>query len=500
MKLRTWIVIFSIIGVVLGVALQRYVLSKGEAGMAMPAASAPAKKILYYRHPMTPSITADRPLKDDMGMDYIPVYEDEEGEQSIGDNGVVSIAPNVINNMGVRIASVERSVLPRHINTVGYISYDQDKIHHVHLRTEGWIENLRVKFAGERVHKNDLLFETYSPKLVTAQQEYIQALNTGNKFLLNASRTRLSALGVADAQISRLEKTRQVEQLIKTYASQDGVVAELAVREGMFVEPDLQIMSIVNFSSVWVLADIFEQQAAWVAAGQETEMQLSYYPGKVWKGRLEYVYPDVDQKTRTLKVRLRFANADELLKPNMYADVSVLTGDAKPVLAIPREALIRTGGQQRVIVALGEGKFAPREVKAGSESGDHVEILEGLQEGEQVVASGQFLIDSESSLKASLQRITSGDTAASSATESTDQAKPPAIGIGVVNKLHDNKINISHEPIASIKWPAMTMDFQLADPGLASGIQSGSKVEFEFSEAQGGAFVISRLNPLKAAP
>ena len=293
---------------------------------------------------------------------------------------------------------------------MGYVDYDETMVSHIHLRTEGWIEHLATHSEGDRVTKGQLLFELYSPELVNVQEEYVQALTSGNKRLIKASRTRVAALGVPDDQINALRKTREVQQVIRIYAPQDGVVSSLSVRHGMFMKPDKQIMSLADLSSVWLLAEVFERQANWVKVGNPAEVKLSYLPGQTWEGRVEYIYPSLDPKTRTLKVRLRFDNPGELLKPNMYADVRIFSGPKNDVIVLPIEALIRTGSEERIIVAKDEGHFEARSVRAGIESGDWVEIIEGIDEGEKVVISGQFLIDSEASMKASLRRMSTPET------------------------------------------------------------------------------------------
>ena len=355
------------------------------------------RKILYYKHPHNPTITADKPMKDEMGMDYVAVYD--------GGGVSVKISPAVENNMGVRTAKAQRDRLWRRIDTVGYVDFDENNISHIHLRTKGWIEKLVVKSEGERVKKGQLLFEVYAPELVNAQEEYVQALRTKQKSLIGGSRERLLALGISEKQINQLNKTRRVKQFVQVYAMQDGVVGKLNIREGMFVMPQQEVMSLADLSSVWLLAEVFESQADWVKEGQLADVKLSYLPGREWEGKVEYIYPSLNQKTRTLKVRLRFDNPDEVLKPNMFADVTIYGGARKDIIIIPREALIRTGKEERVILAMGEGRYQPRNVKAGIESGDWVEIVDGLRDGETVVTSGQFLIDSEASLKASLARM-----------------------------------------------------------------------------------------------
>lgn len=335
------------------------------------------------------------------GMDLVLI-------ESGGESGLVTLTPTVMNSLGVRTAKVKRRTLYRRINSVGYINVDENNIRVVTLRTEGWVERLVIKTAGEHVSKGQLLFEIYSPILVNAQDEYLQALRHTNKPLINASKARLLALGISQEQIDKLEKEKKVEQLVQVYAPQNGIISELNVREGMHVKPSQVIVNLVDLASVWLMVDIFERQASWVKKGQRAEATLPFMPGRSWEGMVEYIYPSLDASTRSLKVRLRFDNVKEELKPNMYADVAIYAKPKKKVLSIPREALIRTGKDKRVIVALGEGKFMPMSVQVGMETDSKIEILSGLAEGDNVVTSSQFLIDSESSLKASLARMAGG--------------------------------------------------------------------------------------------
>jgi membrane fusion protein, copper/silver efflux system len=361
------------------------------------------QEVLYWVAPMDPNYRRDKPGKSPMGMDLIPVYADAEVE-----GGVVSISPVVVQNLGIRTAKAEISRLWRGIDTVGYVDYDESKVSHIHLRTEGWIEKLEVQSEGERVRKGDFLFDVYSPKLVNAQEELLTALETGNKGLISATRERLRALGISEKQIKQLQQDKKVKQRISIFAPQDGVVSELPVREGMFVKPAQKVMTLGDLSSVWLLAEVFERQVEWVKVGQTAEVRLSYIPGEVWHGKVEYIYPSLDTVTRTLKVRLRFDNPGEHLKPNMYANVKIFGGASKDNIVIPLEGLIRTGREERVILSLGEGRFAARTVTAGIESGDYVEILDGVEQGDEIVTSGQFLIDSEASMRASINRMSEG--------------------------------------------------------------------------------------------
>jgi len=374
---------------------------------ATTAAADNDREVLYWVAPMDANYRRDKPGKSPMGMELVPVYADAGS----GDGNSVTIAPEVVQNLGVRTTVAERSRLWRGIDTVGYVDYDESKVSHIHLRTEGWIENLVVQSEGERVTKGQRLFNLYSPELVNAQEEFVQALSAGNRGLIRASRSRLDALGIPASQIKRLEKDRKPSQTIPIYAPQDGVVSSLSVRDGMYIKPAIRIMSLADLSSVWLLAEVFERQADWVKVGQPTEVSLAFLPGRTWEGKVEYIYPSLDPKTRTLKARLRFANPDEALKPNMYANVKIYGGSGGDVVVIPLAALIRTGREERVIIARGEGRFESRPVRAGIESGDWVEIIDGVEPGESLVVSGQFLIDSEASLKASMLRMTETDSA-----------------------------------------------------------------------------------------
>jgi len=356
-----------------------------------------------YVCPMHPDVITDDPnaICPICGMDLVLL---EAG----GEAGSVSLSPTVINTLGVRTEKAKKRTLYRRIDSVGYVELDEAKMRTINLRTDGWIEKLHVKSEGDRVTKGQALFELYSPKLVNAQEEYVQALRHDNQLMLKASKERLRSLGVSSRQIKRLKTEADVKQLITFYSPQNGMVSMLGVREGAYVKPAQTVLEIVDLNTVWVVAEIFESQAGWVKKGQRVEATLPYVNNKTWEGKVDYVYPSLNAKTRSLKVRLQFENEDESLKPNMYADVTVFAKPKRNVVTIPREALIITGDQNRVIVAMGEGKFVPMRVQVGMQTDKRVEILNGLGEGDEVVTSSQFLIDSESSLKASLARMLGG--------------------------------------------------------------------------------------------
>jgi membrane fusion protein, copper/silver efflux system len=373
----------------------------GRAWWAEPQAVTAAvegdgREILYWQAPMDPGYRSDKPGKSPMGMDLVPVYATE---------GIVTIDPALVSNLGVRTAPAEHGRLSRRIETVGYVGFDEDTLRHVHTRVEGWIERLVPRTAGEPVAAGQLLFELYSPTLVNAQQEYLAAARSGSTALREASRDRLLALGVAAGEIERLDRERTVSQRVRVHADTEGFVAHLGVREGVFVEPATEVMSIAQLDRVWIQAEVFERQAAWVEAGQLAEVELDYLPGTRLRGTVDYVYPELDPATRTLRVRLRFENEDLLMRPNMFARVTLHGTETEPVVHVPREALIRGGAEDRVVVALGQGRFRAQPVEAGIESGDRVVILSGLSAGVRVVTSAQFLIDSEANVESALGRF-----------------------------------------------------------------------------------------------
>jgi Cu(I)/Ag(I) efflux system membrane fusion protein len=387
--------VMLIVGVLIGRAWNTAALPSAE-----PEPST-ARQILYWVAPMDPDFRRDEPGKSPMGMDLVPVYADEVD----GRPGVVSIDPTIVQNLGVRTDVARQGSLSRRIETVGYVGYDEDTVQHVHTRVDGWIERLVTKASGDPVKKGQLLFELYSPTLVNAQQEYLAALSSKNTMLLSASRDRLIALGVTPGEIARLDKERSAMQRVRVYAAGDGVIAHLGVREGIYVTPATEVMSVAQLDRVWILAEVFERQADWVKPGQKASVELDYLPGKALQGTVDYVYPELDANTRTLKVRLRFNNPSETLRPNMFARVVIFGDEVEEVVHVPREALIRGGVVDRVVIDLGNGRYRAQAVELGIESGDRVVIREGVKSGDRVVTSAQFLIDSESNIESALKRL-----------------------------------------------------------------------------------------------
>ena len=363
---------------------------------------------LYWVAPMDPDYRRDKPGKSPMGMDLIPVYDQGDGTAATGP-GTITISPDVVNNLGVRTAAAQLRSMHTAITTVGYVQYDEDQLIHIHPRVEGWIEKLHVKAAGNPVKEGQPLYDLYSPQLVNAQEELVLALNRNNSRLIQAAEDRLKALQIDNAVINQLKQDRKVHQTMTFFAPQSGVVDNLDIREGYFVEPGTTLMSVGTLEEVWVEAEIFERQASMVEVGLPVTMNLDYLPGETWQGKVNYVYPTLDPKTRTARIRLRFQNRNNLLKPNMFAQVTIHADAKEDTLMIPREAVIRTGSQDRVVLALGEGRFKSVEVKLGRLDDQYAEIITGLESGEEVVTSAQFLLDSESSKTSDFRRLHHGN-------------------------------------------------------------------------------------------
>ncbi|MHA7815373.1 MAG: efflux RND transporter periplasmic adaptor subunit [Pseudohaliea sp.] len=369
------------------------------------SASAPTREPLYWVAPMDPSYRRDGPGKSPMGMDLVPVYEESGSE---GPAGTVRIAPAVENNLGVRTATVERRVLRPTLRTVGYVRWDEDRLTHVHPRVSGWIETLHVRAAGDPVRAGEPLYTLYSPALVNAQEELVLALRADNRALVRAARDRLAALKVPASLVRAIEEDRAVRQTVTFTAEHDGLVDELGIREGFYVEPGTTLMAIGALDSIWVEAEVLERQVERVRMGMPVHMTADHYPGREWRGRVDFIYPSLDPVTRTLRLRLRFANPDGALRPNMFTRVVLEAPAGDPVLAVPAEAVIRTGDGNRVVRAFGDGRFRAVAVELGARGHRFVEVRAGLAAGDRIVTSAQFLLDSESSQRAGLARLSAG--------------------------------------------------------------------------------------------
>lgn len=402
---------------VLAAAAVGYFAGTQRGAMRNPASASTAapsqRKVLYWKAPMDPNFRRDKPGKSPMGMDLVPVYADAQDGSSD-----VRISPNVINNLGVRTAAVQRGSMSDGIHAVGYVGYDENTIASINTRADGWIEKLAVKSAGDRVRRGQVLYRLFSPKLATAQREYLTALESHSDSLIAASRERMRALGFTSAQIERLRRTRRVSDRVARIADTDGVVMSLGVSEGAYVMPATTVMKLADLGDVWVMLEVNEADAATLHTGQAADVSFDAFPGRQWHGVVDYVYPDLNGKTRSVKARVRIANPDRRLQPNMFAHVALQGGTPHDSVYIPRLALIRTGHSDRVVVAHGDGRFDVCPVKVGATTGEQVEILDGLAPGQRVVTSAQFLIDSEANVDAATLRLGSGKPGCSASPQS----------------------------------------------------------------------------------
>ncbi|MDP3744861.1 MAG: efflux RND transporter periplasmic adaptor subunit [Methylotenera sp.] len=388
-----------------------------HSAVEMPAAiSAPAeRKILYYRNPMGLPDTSPVPKQDSMGMDYTPVYADEEVS-----NNQVKISTDKVQKLGVKTEQVLSRKMVNTVRAVGQFQFNEQRLSTVTTKFEGYIEKLYVNTTGQPVKRGQPLMEVYSPELVSAQEEYLIAWN-GRQSLSNGTPESLAGVGqlaesalkrlrnwdISDAQLQRLKKNGKATRTLTMYSPANGVVLEKTAVQGMRFMPGEPLFKIADLSTVWLLADVFEQDIALVHVGQTVNITVNAYPGKELKGKIAYIYPTVTPETRTAKLRVVLANPDGILKPDMYASIQLMSGpisghDGASVLAVPDSAVIDSGTRQVVLVQLAEGLFEPREVKLGMRSDGYVAVAEGLSEGENVVVRANFLIDAESNLKAAL--------------------------------------------------------------------------------------------------
>ncbi len=382
------------------------------------------RHILFYRNPMDPTVTSPVPMKDSMGMDYAPVYEDSAGgagsDDSNGSDGpVVTISPAILQNMNMVTAPVERRDLSREIRTVGYLDFDQEKMVSVTTKFAGFVEKVYVNYVGEPVGRGQPLFEIYAPELVQTQEELISSLAFVRRLadapedarqraqgLVEAARNRLSYWDISADQIRKLVETGQVQRTLTITAPASGLVMErIPGLEGMAVKPGMELFHLADLSTLWLSVEIFEEQLPWLQKDAEASIALSYFPGEVFSGRVRFIAPQVAEKSRTLGLRIEVPNPGGRLRAGMYATVRFQPVLAKNAIVVPAFAVMRTGLRNIVIVSLGNGRFAPREVQLGAAGDREIVVLSGLEPGEEVVTSGQFLIDSESNLREAVQKL-----------------------------------------------------------------------------------------------
>lgn len=497
--------------------------ASGHSDSPRAAAGAPAsdsakkeRKPLYYRNPMGLPDTSPVPKKDPMGMAYVPVYEGEaETEPAAADQ--IRISTEKIQKLGVKTETASLKSLGKVVRAAGRIEADERRIYAISPKFEGYVERLHVSATGQSVGKGQALFEVYSPELVSAQREYaiaaegVQSLKgagpdaqSGMKQLADSSLLRLKNWDISEEQIRALAKTGETKRTLTFRSPVSGIVTEKKALQGMRFMPGDSLYQITDLSSVWVLADVFEQDIRLAKSGAKAKVTITAYPDKVFDGKITYVYPTLNTQTRTAQVRIELPNPGKLLKPGMFAQVELAVIASSDVVTVPLSAVIDSGTRRIALIQVGEGRFEPREVKLGASSDSYVEVLEGVQDGEQVVVSANFLIDAESNLKAAVGGFShSGDVGQKPIQKDSSEAKSgvPSAGHtteGTVDSIDakTGMVSISHDAVASLKWPAMTMEFKTANDTLLHALKPESTVVFEFVERQPGEWVITRVKPV----
>ena len=493
---------------------QRAAPAPDGAAATASAASAPAqRKPLYYRNPMGLADTSPTPKKDSMGMDYVAVFADED-ESAGGAGAAGAAAPNQvristekIQKLGVRTEAAALRLLGKTVRAAGRVEADERRVYVVTAKFEGYVERLHVNATGQPVTQGQALFEAYSPELVSAQREYAiaaqgqQAMKdagaeaqAGIRQLSESSLTRLRNWGLSADQLSALTRSGQVQRSITFASPVSGVVTEKKALQGMRFMPGEMLYQVTDLSSVWVIAELSEQDIGLVKTGARARVTTTAYPNEVFAGPVTTIYPTMKAETRTIPVRVELANPGQRLKPAMFAQVELAVGAKTPVLTVPDSAVIDTGTRRLVLVQAGPGRFEAREVQLGARSENLIEIVRGLKEGEPVVVAANFLIDAESNLKAAIGGLGAAPTGAPAAAASAAAAVGhQADGtVGSID-LKAGTVSLNHGPVATLKWPAMTMEFKAANAALLAGLKPGQPVRFEFVERQPGEYVVTAL-------
>ncbi|MDO9093807.1 MAG: efflux RND transporter periplasmic adaptor subunit [Rubrivivax sp.] len=473
------------LGAAAGFGLSRWLAGPADHGAAAPAADRP---VLYWYDPMVPTQRFDKPGRSPfMDMDLVPRYADE-GAASGGAPGL-SVTPHAVQALGLRLATVERRRLGNAIETVATVQLNERDISIVQSRAAGFVERVYRRAPGDVIAAGAPLADLFHPDWLAAQQEFLAVRATGDATLTAAARQRLVLLGMPAALVERVVAGGEPVAVTTVTAPAGGLIAELMVRQGMTVEPGMTLARINGLSTVWLEAALPEAQAAAIAPGQGVEVRLAALPGQTLRGRVAAVLPEANPDTRTLRVRIELPNPGGRLRAGMFAQVSLQGAAAAEALVLPTEAVIRTGRRALVYVQEAPGRYRPVEVEIGAELDGQIVVQRGLQAGQQVVASGQFLIDSEASVRGLLAREQLPTAAA---------ADPEHAATGVVVEWDRDSVTIDHGPVPALKWPPMSMPFQWARPELARGLRVGQAVEFSFRQ-QGDEHIVTRIAPATAA-
>lgn len=450
--------------------------STGRSAAADQADAAPERRILYWYDPMVPGQKFDRPGKSPfMDMELVPKYADEQA-----DAGTVAISPRVAQNLGVRTSAATRGALEQRLEAVGAVAYNERAVVQLQARAAGFVEKLHARAPLDSVEKGTPLVEILYPEWAGAQEEYLLLRRSGAGDLSQAARRRLALLGMSESQIAAVEADGTVRSRFTLTSPISGVIAELGVREGMTVAPGAALFRLVDLSTVWVNAEVPEAQAGALRPGTRASATVPAYPGRRFEGKVGAILPEVNSSTRTVRARIELANPGARLKPGMYATLAFSQPGSREAVLVPSEALIRTGTRDVVIVALGAGRFRAAQVEVGAESGGRSEIRKGLEAGEEVVLSGQFLIDSEASLSSALSRL-EGEGEPASAPPQKASRGAVHTGTGTVRAVDPESgyVELDHDPIASMQWPRMEMGFYAENKHALHGLKDGDRVEFE---------------------
>ena len=469
------------------------------------------KKVLYWHDPMVPAQKFDKPGKSPfMDMQLVPVYASGDG----GDDSAVNISPGVQQNLGIRTAEVASGSLDAAVNAVGSVAYNDREVEVVQARSNGFVEKLYVRTVLETVKKGQALAQIFVPDWIAAQEEYLSVVRmtsaAGLGALRDGAKQRMRLVGMSDDQISAVATSGKVIQRFTLVAPASGIVSELAVKEGMTIMAGAPLFRINGIKTVWVNAEIPENMSAQVRPGMMVEARTPSISGAVFKGKVAAILPEINAATRTLKARIELANPSEALVPGMFASVIFSSAARQNVLLIPSEAVIQTGARSVVMVVAGKGKFNPVEVDIGSEAGGKTEIRKGLVVGQKVVVSGQFLIDSEASLRGTATRMEDSAPSVTPATTGKPQASQPAMpatpamplthrGQGKIEKIDKDAITISHGPIPDLQWGPMTMGFKIPASGIPKTLAVGTSVDFSIRATADGEYEISTIAPVAAS-
>jgi Cu(I)/Ag(I) efflux system membrane fusion protein len=477
-------------------ATRRHIAAGIKAGDVDPATG---KKVLYYHDPMVPGNKFDKPAKSPfMDMMLVPVYADSDG-----DGSKVTVSPRIQQNLGVRTAAVTEGTLSTQVETVGSVGFNERDQAIVQARATGYVERLHVRATLDRVAKGQALVDLYVPDWIAAQEEFLSVRRmqgTDLAVLVDGARQRMRQVGMSDEQIRLVERTGKTQPRITLVAPIDGVVVELMVREGMTVMSGATLFRINGLSTVWANAEVPESQSALLRPGAKVQARSAAAPGTLIDGKVQAILPEVNTSTRTLKARVELANPGGRLVPGMFVQMQFSDMRAEKALLVPTEAVIQTGKRTAVMLAEENGRFRPVDVESGIESGGQTEIKRGLQAGQRVVVSSQFLIDSEASLRGVEARLNSEPATPAAQAAAAAASAPRHVGEAKVESISKDAMTLSHGPIASMKWGPMTMDFKLPSGGAPRNVEAGDRVTFEFFVDKEGLPRLTRVTPLAPEP